>query len=112
MLFPLLMMVIQYMCTGQEPAVLGELADVGPNSYFHKAIQAQNDLGWQYFLQGFVVCQWVDLQEYYAKTNKDSMELTNWVHDFVTALQDYCTGMWKVRNTMIHGVTAEESRKI
>ena len=77
-----------------------------------KALQSQEQIGWDSFRCGFLSTQWGHLQAHYARTelNYQSFDQDSWTATIVQQLWTHGHAMWDLRNECLHGASHEESR--
>jgi hypothetical protein len=73
---------------------------------FSQLLTRQSNVGWEYFLKGFLIKDWGYLQgQYYSQMNFNTRKYnsTRWVVRVLTLLNNFRLAMWTLRNSAIHG---------
>jgi hypothetical protein len=69
-------------------------------------LKVQSDIGWEFFLKGYICKEWGHLQESYyrsIKANAYKFTRTRWVVKTLMLLHEYRTSQWHMRNAALYG---------
>ena len=72
------------------------------------AIQAQDLLGWQNFLDGLLTPEWESVQSTYLTWINSKQTGKRWVEALITKVWDVAWDQWQHRNGIAHGETTDE----
>lgn len=80
-----------------------------------RLLKTQADIGWEYFMKGYIAKDWGNLQQsYYKSISAHSMKFTRmrWVTKTLTLLHNYRTSLWNMRNSALHGGFTKVSNQV
>jgi hypothetical protein len=79
-------------------------------------LRAQEQIGWDKFLKGYISKEWGYIQEqYYASSKvvkKKKHTKKNWIIHLLRSLHTYRHNIWMIRNKVTHGGTTREQKEI
>jgi hypothetical protein len=78
-------------------------------------IKTQSKIGWEYFMKGYIVKDWGNLQQsYYKSFDAHPLKFTRscWVLKTLTLLHNYRTSLWNMRNSALHGGFTKISNQV
>ena len=78
-----------------------------------RAVVAQNKIGWDKFLSGFLSVKWSIAQRLYQEVSGDvpARIPRTWAEGIITTLWGFNHEVWLYRNAIKHGVTTEEQAR-
>jgi len=83
-------------------------------SLLHRAVQEQNEIGWEKLLLGISSTTWKSLQDLIDSNNphRPKRSASDWMNSVSHQFLKFSLRCWKQRNIAIHGATRNEQRKI
>ena len=76
------------------------------------AIDKQKQLGRLALPKGYLVNEWVNLQQLWEKSTNSASNKYDWNREAIVSLHTYAYEMWKMRNSIVHGKTEKSQRAI
>jgi hypothetical protein len=76
-----------------------------PSDYpvnFREAFNAQDELGWEAFLFGFLSIQWEAVQQAYLVSLNSKVPIKRWATSIILKLREIAWDMWDQRNQYLH----------
>jgi len=80
----------------------GEIITYEPPREFLALIQAQSDVGWDKFCEGWVVPQWTELQHRFYTILRSQRTGRRWTIAILQKLWNIAWDMWEHRNGILH----------
>ena len=81
-------------------------------SLWSQAIDSQQDLGWNSFLQGFWHQDWSTLQYHHVHLLKMHQNISQWCSTVILEVLQYSYECWKIRNEYLHKATSSEEKRL
>lgn len=80
------------------------------DSDLQRAIRKQIELGELTVAKGYLIQEWVDIQNTWIRTTNSPQTKYNWCKEVISSIHNYVYGTWKLRNEVVHGKT-QKSKK-
>ena len=99
---------------GEHEFDMSEINGQGDLS-LQRTLWGQEEIGWNYFCQGYFHRGWAIIQSRYYRKNGLTTKTRNidrWKQMFSTILSDFCMECWQMRNEVLHGKDNDESKKL